>query len=66
VNFSGVVTKVLQEKGMKPSALARMTGYTPQYMYDLLSGHRRWNETTITKVCDALGLKIKIEFDNPA
>jgi predicted transcriptional regulator len=66
VNFSSAVNKVLKEKGLNPSELARMTGYTPQYMYDLLSGHRRWNETTINKVCDALGLKIKIESNNPA
>ncbi|MEB3752526.1 helix-turn-helix transcriptional regulator [Geobacillus sp. FSL W8-0032] len=58
MNFSEVVRNVLEDKNLRISDLARMTGYTPQYMYDLLAGNRRWNETTINKTCEALGIEI--------
>lgn len=35
--------------------------YTPQYIHDLLVGKRRWNETTMTKTCEALGIIMKFE-----
>jgi predicted transcriptional regulator len=60
MNFSESIKQVLKSRGLNPSDLARMTGYTPQYMYDLLAGDRRWNETTMKKTCDALGLEIRI------
>ncbi|MED5050596.1 helix-turn-helix transcriptional regulator [Anoxybacillus rupiensis] len=60
MNFSQTVKSILKTKDLTPSALARMTGYTPQYMHDLLSGKRRWNETTINKTCEALGIEILI------
>ncbi len=49
------------EKNVKNSELARMVGHSPQYISDLLSGERRWNEDTISKVCNALGIGIKYE-----
>jgi transcriptional regulator with XRE-family HTH domain len=54
VNFSAVVKRILKEKDLTASDLARMIGYTPQYIHDLLAGNRRWNETTINKTCEAL------------
>jgi len=35
-------------------------GYSPQYITDLLAGHRRWNETTMDKACQVLGIKIEV------
>ncbi len=60
MSMSEAIGKVLKQRDISPSDLARMTGYTPQYVIDLLKGSRRWNETTLTKACDALGLKIEI------
>jgi transcriptional regulator with XRE-family HTH domain len=60
MNFSQAVKNILKSRDLTPSALARMTGYTPQYMHDLLAGNRRWNETTINKTCEALGIEILI------
>lgn len=62
MNFSGVVKNTMNDKGIRNAELARMTGYSSQYISDLLSGERRWNEDTIKKVCSALGLEIKYEF----
>jgi len=59
VNFSESIKKVLKDRDLNASELARMTGYTPQYIHNLLAGKKRWNETTMTKACDALGLEIK-------
>ncbi|MGF9913702.1 helix-turn-helix transcriptional regulator [Paenibacillus ehimensis] len=63
MNFSESVKKALKTRDLSPTDLARLTGYTPQYIHNLLDGNRRWNETTINKACDALGLKIKVEPD---
>jgi transcriptional regulator with XRE-family HTH domain len=60
MNFSEVIKNILKSRDLRISDLARMTGYTPQYMYDLLAGNRRWNETTINKTCEALGIEILI------
>lgn len=58
MGFSETVKTELQNQSLSPSELARRTGYTPQYMHNLIDGSRRWNETTIGKVCEALGLKV--------
>lgn len=59
MDFSKVVKHALIEQNLKPTDLARMTGYTPQHIYDLLRGDRRWNEVTMKKACDALGIEIQ-------
>ncbi|MFH5187151.1 helix-turn-helix domain-containing protein [Paenibacillus sp. TAB 01] len=61
MDFSESVKKILKSRDLSPSDLARLTGYTPQYIHNLLDGKRRWNETTINRTCGALGLEIKIE-----
>lgn len=63
MNFTEVVLAALKKIGMRKTELARATGYSNQYIYDLLSGKRRWNEESINKVCSALGFKIEIEQD---
>lgn len=60
MEFSKNIAKALDQNGLTPSDLARMTGYSPQYVIDVLKGNRRWNETTLSKACDALGLEIKV------
>lgn len=63
MDFSKIVKKALSENGYRPADLARMTGYSAQYISDLLAGERRWNEDSINKTCEALGLIIKYEID---
>jgi transcriptional regulator with XRE-family HTH domain len=60
MNFSQTIKNILKSRDLTASDLARMTGYTPQYMHDLLAGNRRWNETTLSKACEALGIEILI------
>lgn len=60
MSISIAVRKFLKDRDLTPSDLARMTGYTPQYMHNLLDGNRRWNETTIARTCEALDLEIKV------
>ena len=58
MQFSNVVKQKLNKKRLKISDLAKQVGYSTQYISDLLSGKRRWNETVIDKVCQALDIKI--------
>ena len=58
MNFSAIAKQKLREKNMKPSTLARQMNYSPQYVLDLLAGHRRWNETTMSRACEALGIRV--------
>ncbi len=60
MGFSESVKSVLKSMNLTPSDLARMTGYTPQYIHELLAGKKRWNETTIEKTCEALGLELRV------
>ncbi|RQD74122.1 MAG: XRE family transcriptional regulator [Candidatus Syntrophonatronum acetioxidans] len=59
MNFTKVVKKCMLKKGLRASDLARGTGYSQQYISDLLSGNRRWNETTISKICHLLNIKVR-------
>ncbi|RJX17691.1 MAG: XRE family transcriptional regulator [Desulforudis sp.] len=48
----------MRELNVSVNDLSRETGYTKQHIYDLLASNRRWNETTLDKVCDVLRLKL--------
>jgi transcriptional regulator with XRE-family HTH domain len=63
LSFSKTVKETLIKNGYRPADLARMTGYSAQYISDLLAGERRWNEDSINKACEALGLIIKYETE---
>lgn len=62
MGFSKAVKHALAEKDMNPSELARIIGYSPQYVHSLIKGDKRWNEEAMAKACDALGLKITISY----
>ena len=63
MDFTKAVKEKMKQNNMNNSDLARETGYSPQYICDLLAGHRRWNETTIDKACKALGITIEFVYD---
>ncbi|MFD1954261.1 helix-turn-helix domain-containing protein [Paenibacillus thailandensis] len=50
----------MDTQGKNVPTIAKATGYTSQYLYDLLKGERRWNEDAINKVCAALDITIEI------
>lgn len=63
MDFSQVVQEQMNRLNMRPSALARASGYSIQHICDLLSGNRRWNETTMAAVCSALNIHIHFTVD---
>jgi len=56
VLFRELVRQRLKEKNLTVLDLSDLTGLSVPYLYDLLRGRRRWNEDTIAKVCEALGI----------
>lgn len=56
INFNKVVLQHMSDKGINKTKLAQEMGYSVQYISALLSGKKRWNEETINKACDVLGL----------
>ncbi len=57
-NFSEEIKKIMDEKNLTVAQVAAKTGYSWQYISDLLKGKRRWNEETMSKVSEVVGLKI--------
>lgn len=58
MNFSKIVKKALSQKGWTITRLAKEMGYCVQHVSDLLSGERRWNETTMSRACEVLGIQV--------
>lgn len=56
--ISSAIKGAMRDKAITSAELARRMGCTPQHVSDLLSGKRRWNETTLMKACDALELQL--------
>lgn len=65
MSFSNTIKHVLVDKDMNPSDLARKTGYSAQYIHNLLKGEKRWNEESMKKVCDVLGLELAVKKREP-
>lgn len=61
MNLSARVKMILEDRGMKAIELAKSTGYSAAHISDLLSGERRWNQDSIDRVCDVLGIEISFE-----
>lgn len=61
MSFSNTIKHALVDVDMNPSDLARKTGYSPQYIHNLLKGEKRWNEESMQKVCDVLGLELEVK-----
>ncbi|MFK4167683.1 helix-turn-helix domain-containing protein [Paenibacillus lautus] len=60
MNFSDAVKVAMNRSGVTKQELSESTGYSYQHIYDLLAGKRRWNEETLQKVFNALGLEVFI------
>lgn len=59
MNISEAIKQAMKQKGVNITELAKQMGYSVQYISDILSGDRRWNETTLTKACRALGMRLE-------
>lgn len=64
MNFSEIVKNVLKQRNDTITMLAEQMGYSVQYVSDLLSGRRRWNETTMKKACEVLGIKVNYSISD--
>ncbi|KLU61467.1 helix-turn-helix protein [Peptococcaceae bacterium CEB3] len=58
--ISDAIKNVLNRRGMTSAELARRMGCTRQHVSDLLADKRRWNETTLMKACEALGVELAL------
>ncbi|MFF2014977.1 helix-turn-helix domain-containing protein [Paenibacillus sp. NPDC058177] len=58
MDFTQAVNKWIKENDSNPTEVARLMNYSPQYIINILNGDRRWNETTIKKACEVLGLRV--------
>ncbi|WP_336774226.1 helix-turn-helix domain-containing protein [Paenibacillus sp. MMO-58] len=63
MDFSKAVKEAMEAQGIKRSDVAKASGYSHQYISDLLSGDRRWNEVSINKVSAALNIKINLTHE---
>lgn|GEM_PF-3304456 len=61
-NINSVVIQRMQELNMNKTQLAQATGYTPQYITNLINGNKRWNEDVMLKVFEVLGIDIEFKM----
>jgi ribosome-binding protein aMBF1 (putative translation factor) len=61
MNFSEAVKVAMDKIGMTKADLAREMSCSDSHVGDLLKGDRRWNEDTISKACEALGIQVTFE-----
>ncbi len=53
---SEVIYKVIDEKCMKQSAVARAAGYDPKVFNAMLKGRKRMTSDDVVPICKALGI----------
>jgi len=63
MNFTETVKAAMKRSGISKSELAKLTGYSYQYIYDLLAGKRRWHEEPINRVYTALGIQVSTNIE---
>lgn len=61
--FSEIVKESMAIKNLKNVDLAKLVGHSPQYISELISGKRRWNEDSMSKVCSALNIRVNYETE---
>lgn len=61
VDLINIINKKMKEKDISVKDLAKMTGISTSYMYQLLKLERRWNEETIEIVTKELGIEITFQ-----
>ena len=61
--FNGTVLEELKKNNISKSVFAKKMDLSIPYIYDLFKrrDNRRWNEDTINKACEVLGLEIEVK-----
>ena len=61
MNFSKAIISILKKKNVSVAQFANRMNFSIQHTYSLLRNSKRWNEDSINKACEVLGLKIEIK-----
>lgn len=56
------ITKIMQDKKMKQSSVARAAGLSPKEFCDLLHGRRVFRVQYVASICEALGVEVNELF----
>ena len=56
------ITKIMQDKKMKQSAVARAAGLSPKEFCDLLHGRRVFRVQYVSSICESLGVDVNELF----
>lgn len=56
MSVTDMIYKIIDEKCMKQSAVARAAGYEPKKFNDLLRGRKRMTSDDVVPICKALGI----------
>lgn len=51
-----VIRSIIEERGMKHSAVARKAGMTPRQLCDMLHGRKTFDVRYVIPLCSALGI----------
>lgn len=61
MEFSKTIILALKNKKISVADFASEMNFSLQHTYGLLRNSKRWNEDSINKACDVLGLRIEIK-----
>nr|DAG00821.1 MAG TPA: Cro/C1-type HTH DNA-binding domain protein [Myoviridae sp. ctncN39] len=56
MQVTDTITKIISDRCMKQSAVARAAGYTPKQFNDLLHGRKRFTADDVVPICKALSI----------
>lgn len=56
MSATDMIYKIIDEKCLKQSAVARAAGYEPKKFNDLLRGRKRMTSDDVVPICKALGI----------
>lgn len=62
-NFSEVIRNELMRQKMSVATFAKKMEFSIQYTYNLINrkGDKRWNEDSMQRACEVLGIEIKFD-----
>jgi DNA-binding phage protein len=60
--FISLVKQRIKETKTNVLTISNNTGLSKAYLYELLSGKKRWNEKTISIICKELGINVEFKL----
>lgn len=61
-NFSDAVKNSLKTNKITVKELSKSTKISQSYIYDLINGKKRWNETVVKKISKQLGIAVEFKL----